>query len=251
MKKLILACDIDNTLVYSRKHPHDGWPCVEWIHEKEQAYMSPKTYELLQEVTSQALFVPVTSRSVEQYKRIRWPKDSTPTLSITTHGAKLLVNGLADDAWESNTRRMVDPWRGEMKRLEAHLASDPAFIRCRLVDDSYLFVYCAEGTDAHAVEEKLCKMTHLSIQVSGKKIYLLPPGLHKGTAIAYLRKYFPQYRIVAAGDSEMDLDMLNAADEALFPQKIASQVFSSGWCCPEQELFSEFVVTHLLNMARR
>ena len=251
MEKLILACDIDNTLVYSRKHLHDGWPCVEWIHEKEQAYMSPKTYELLQEVSSQVLFVPVTSRSEEQYKRICWPKNRVPTLAITTHGAKLLVHGAEDAPWERNTKHMIDPWRDEMKRLEAHLASDPAFIRCRLVDDSYLFVYCVEKTDAHAVEKKLRGMTQLSIRVGGKKIYLLPPGLHKGTAITRLRQYFPQYRIVAAGDSEMDLDMLNAADEALFPQQIAPLVLSPGRCCPEQELFSEFVVTHLLNSVRR
>ena len=251
MEKLLLACDIDNTLVYSRKHPHDGWPCVEWIHGKEQAYMSPKTYELLQEVTNQVLFVPVTSRSAEQYKRICWPKHSDPPLAITTHGAKLFVHGSEDEQWERNTKHLIDPWRCEMKRLETLLASDPAFIRCRLVDDAYLFVYCAEKTDVHEVEEKLHGMTRLSIQVGGKKIYLLPPGLHKGTAITRLRQYFPQYRIVAAGDSEMDLDMLNAADEALFPQKIAAQVSSSGWCCPEQELFSEFVVTHLLNSVRR
>lgn len=64
MDRIVFACDIDNTLIYSRKHPHEGWPCVEWIHEKEQAYMSPVTCGLLRQVREKVLFVPVTSRSL-------------------------------------------------------------------------------------------------------------------------------------------------------------------------------------------
>lgn len=250
MKQCLFACDIDNTLVYSQKHPHDGWPCVEWIHKKEQAYMSPQTYEGLREILDQALFVPVSSRSEEQYRRIHWPEHRVPNLAVTTHGAKLFVHGVEDEGWHRETQPMVAPWLDEMQQLEARFSSDPAFIRCRLVDHAYLFVYCAKDTDPYAVEEMFHGMTQLSIQVSGKKIYLLPPGLHKGTAILRLRQRFPQYRIVAAGDSEMDLDLLNAADASLFPQKIALQVSSPGQCCPENELFSDFVVTQFLHMIR-
>ena len=87
MNKTIFACDIDNTLIYSKKHPHDGWPCVEWIHENEQAYMSPLTCELLSRLGEEILFLPVTSRSAEQYSRIRWPEGIHPRHVITTHGA--------------------------------------------------------------------------------------------------------------------------------------------------------------------
>ena len=201
-------------------------------------------------MADRVLLIPVTSRSLEQYERIYWPERSTPALAITTHGAKLFTHGLEDGQWKKETQCLVAPWREEMKHFETYFASDPSFIRCRLVDDSYLFVYCAENTDPYAAGEKLHEMTRLSVQVSGKKIYLLPPGLNKGMAIMRLRQHYPQYRIIAAGDSEMDLDMLNAADDALFPEKIASRVSTVGCCCPESELFSEFVVTQLLNKIR-
>ena len=37
MKKVILACDLDNTLIHSYKHKKDDDICIEFIKEKEQA----------------------------------------------------------------------------------------------------------------------------------------------------------------------------------------------------------------------
>lgn len=251
MEHIIFACDIDNTLIFSKKHPHDGWPCVEWIHEKEQAYMSPKTCELLRAVCDQVLFVPVTSRSAEQYARIQWPENVQPHLVISTHGAKLFVDGMEDAQWQKETFDMVLPWLDELHRLESRLAPDPSFIRCRMVDDAYLFVYCAAGVNAAEVETRLQSMTDLKICVGGKKIYLLPPDLNKGTALKRLRLRFPQHKICSAGDSEMDLDMLNEADYAMYPESIAPRKSTMGCCCSNNMLFSEFILEKMMDMARR
>lgn len=246
MDRIIFACDIDNTLIYSRKHPHDGWPCVEWIHEKEQAYMSPRTCELLREVEKRVFFVPVTSRSAEQYMRIQWPVNMMPQAAITTHGAKLFKDCDEDPQWQQETRSIVAPWQDELQRMAVLLTPDPSFIRCRMVDESYLFVYCAAGIDASSVGDRLQGMTSLNVCVGGKKIYLHPPELNKGTAMQRLRVRYPQCRIVAAGDSAMDLDMLNAADFALYPAEIASRVSAAGCCCPDDVLFSEYVMQSVL-----
>lgn len=245
MEKIIFACDIDNTLIYSKKHPHEGWPCVEWIHEKEQAFMSPKTCELLHELCSRVLFVPVTSRSVEQYRRIRWPEGTEPRMAITTHGARLLTGDGEDESWRQDTEALIRPWLAELHRMEMLLAPDPSFIRCRMVDDTYLFVYCAPGVDAAAMGEKLRGLTNLTVCVGGKKIYLLPHGLHKGTAMARLRLRYPGHQIIAAGDSEMDLDMLNAADRALYPQGLQTLVKTPGISCPANVLFSEYLLSQV------
>lgn len=245
MEKIVLACDIDNTLIYSRKHPHDGWPCVERIHGEEQAYMSPGTCELLETVSKQVRFIPVTSRSVEQYSRISWPGQWIPECAVTTHGAKLFIRGEEDGQWQTETEELVAPWRDELRRMETLLAPDPSYIRCRTVDDAYLFVYCASGTDPEAVGRKFREMTDLTICIGGKKIYLLPPQMNKGNAVERLRQRFPKHTVIAAGDSEMDLDMLNAADYALFPEGIAGRVNVPGNCCPKETLLSEFVLKTL------
>ena len=245
MEKIIFACDIDNTLIYSKKHSHEGWPCVEWIHEKEQAYMSLRTIDLLNTLPADVLFVPVTSRSLEQFSRIQWPMHDAPRFSITTHGARLFIDHVEDRQWQLDTKAIIDPWLCELRRMEAILAPAPSFIRCRMVDEAYLFVYCSADVDPVETRRKLHEMTNLSICIGGKKIYLLPPNLNKGTAIDRLRLRYPQHSIIAAGDSEMDLDMLNRADLAIYPEKIAPLVSSSGISCPSGTLLSEFVVENL------
>lgn len=114
-----------------------------------------------------------------------------------------------------------------------------------MVDETYLFVYCAAHVDAAAMGEKLRGMTGLTVCVGGKKIYLLPPQLHKGTAIARLRQRYPECRIIAAGDSGMDIDMLNAADHALYPRGLSSLVTAPGSCCPGDTLLSEYVLARV------
>ncbi len=42
------------------------------------------------EPKSSSLLVPVTTRSVDQYRRIRWPGSREPDLAVTTNGAILL-----------------------------------------------------------------------------------------------------------------------------------------------------------------
>ena len=250
MNNILFACDIDNTLIYSKKHPHHGWPCVEWIHEKEQAFMSPKTCELLCEIVPHVLFVPVTSRSVEQYLRIQWPQGAMPHLAITTHGARLLTPCSEDALWQDETQAHIAEWYIELHRMQKLLEPNPSFIRCRLVDEAYLFVYCAPGMDAVAMGDEIKAMTPLSVCVGGKKIYLLPPTLHKGTALQRLRQRFPQHTIIAAGDSNMDAEMLNEADHAIFPEAISPLVSTPGTCCPHDVLFSEFVVDTLQKILR-
>ena len=74
MKKILFACDLDNTLIHSWKHKREGDICVEWLNGNEQGYIAEDTCEMLRKVMSLVEFVPVTTRSVAQYQRIMWPE---------------------------------------------------------------------------------------------------------------------------------------------------------------------------------
>jgi hypothetical protein len=90
MEKILFACDLDNTLIHSWRHRKSGDVCIEHIGEKEQGYMSPKAAELYRSLPENILLVPVTTRSVDQYRRIEWPGNREPELAVTTNGAILL-----------------------------------------------------------------------------------------------------------------------------------------------------------------
>lgn len=78
---------------------------------------------------------------------------------------------------------------------------------------------------------------------SGRKLYFLPPGIDKGAAVKRLRIEREQSLIVCAGDSEMDVTMLESADLALLPAEGIPSFPSGRACCrcPASVSFPEFV----------
>ena len=145
---------------------------------------------------------------------------------------------------------MIAPWRGELCRGLEALSPCPHYIRCRMVDDAYLFVYCREGVDPQAEGERLCALTSLRVMASGKKLYLLPPPLNKGMAVWRLLERFGSGRCICAGDSEMDLPMLIQADVAIVPARLAGTLSEDAHICPEDRVFSEFALQTAVSLAR-
>lgn len=246
MSNVLFACDLDNTIIYSRKHPHDGWPCVEWINGEEQAYASPKTISLLPEVMQRTLLVPVTSRSMEQYGRLRLP--ASFKMALTANGADLLLEGVPESGWRQETDAMLFPWRDEIVRCYDMLVKSDHYIRCRIVDDAYLFVYCEANTNPITEASSLQACTQLKVIAAGKKIYLLPPPLNKGTALARLLKRSAAKRCIAAGDGDMDIPMLQYADQAIILPWMTSLLHRGALICPRERVFSEFVFETILEL---
>ena len=253
MKAKLFACDIDNTLIYSRRHPHEGFHCVEWIHGEEQAYMSPGTIALLRRMSAGMLFVPVTSRSIAQYGRIRFPEGCAPEWAVVANGAVLLHRGEMDRDWAQETGEILSPWRRELTRMHALLHADGRFIRCRIVDEAYVFLQCEDGVAAQVAAEALAEGTELEVVASGRKIYLLPPGIDKACAVRRLRERFDCGDLICAGDSEMDLPMLRLADCAILPEALRGKWRGRGQCIAwnSDAPFSEFALSSGLDWMNR
>ena len=220
MTDILFASDLDNTLLYSRRHRRAGDLCVEHLAGAEQGFMTPPAVELLRRVRAAMRFIPVTTRSVEQYRRIAWPAGTEPAYAVTTNGAVLLYRGAEDAAWRAEVAPVVAAAQEELMRLHALHAENPAFLRCRIVDGAYLFVYCADHVDAEACAAAYRAETHLAVLCSGRKIYFFPQGLDKGAALCALRQRFAPARVYAAGDSIIDLPLLAAADRAFAPRDL-------------------------------
>lgn len=220
MKDILFASDLDNTLLYSRRHRRAGDLCVEHLAGEEQGFMNPLAVTRLRRVCAATRFIPVTTRSVEQYRRIAWPEGTEPEYAVTTNGTVLLHNGAEDAAWRADVAPVVAAAQEELARLHALHAENPAFLRCRIVDGAYLFVYCADHVDAEACAAACRAGTHLDVLCSGRKIYFFPQGLDKGAALCGLRRRFSPARVCAAGDSTIDLPLLAAADCAFAPRDL-------------------------------
>ena len=92
----MLASDLDNTLIYSYKQDIGrDKVLVETMEDKELSFMTRKSWELLRDLREEILFVPVSTRSADQYRRIRFFLDWTPDFALVSNGGTLLTGGRA------------------------------------------------------------------------------------------------------------------------------------------------------------
>lgn len=241
--KILFACDLDNTLIYSYKKRQDGYICVELNKGKEQGFMTSYTFNNFVDITEKVMFIPVTTRSIEQYRRISFPNGYVPEYALVSNGATLIQNDDILDSW--NLIEKNSSLRLQLKEVFDHYFSDKRFINCRIVDDSYVFVYCAPDTDAEKTASELAESCNLNIELSGRKIYFFPENLNKGNAVGRLNKLLHCDRIISAGDSLMDISMLNIADKAIIPLNFDTGLLNhrNFVMAGDGDIFSDFVIS--------
>lgn len=242
--KLFLS-DLDNTILYSYKHKATDDVCIEYNKGKEQGFMTSFSFDLFDRMIDNVCFIPVTTRSVEQYNRIQWPNGFSPEYEVVVNGGILLENGVKNQEWYNASNNEYQPYKDEIKALQEVLLSSDNYIRCRIVDELYLFAYCKDGVDAKQCANDNSDSTQLNVIASGKKLYFFPPNINKGTALTRLRDKLKPEIIISAGDSIIDIPMLEKADVAIVPNNyLAKKIIGSTKVivCPENSKFSDFVI---------
>lgn len=216
MNRIIFASDLDNTLMFSTKHKMEDDVCIEILDGKEQGFCRKESFALLDQIAQDVLLIPITTRSIEQYHRISLPLSHAPQYALTTNGAILLVNGKIDMPWYEQSKKIVEPWKAEFLEIQHRLQEISEIKRFRMIDDMYLFAACDNPKDAEISQSYFYDKTDLNVEVSGRKLYFFPPMLSKGDAIDRLREKFSPSCIISAGDSHIDIPMLNQADVSIF-----------------------------------
>lgn len=210
---MIFLSDLDKTLIFSYKRLSEG-VCVEEKDGRQLSFMTKRSADLFGEMIRRVRFIPVTSRSAEQYGRIRFPGGFSPEYAVCDNGGNLLINGIPDPEWRSRFEKHINECAEELAMCRSFLEkrSEVCF-EIRFVDDTFLF------TKAHDTERVLSQMRELplknvSIFTNGEKLYAVPSLIDKGAAAELLRERFGE-RIIAAGDSLFDRQMLINADIAV------------------------------------
>lgn len=225
---MLFAVDLDNTLIYSYKHYHQG-VCVERKEGKALSYMTAEAYTLLQQLKEQLTIVPLTTRSLEQYRRIQLWSAGEASYALTTNGAILLVGGQPDDAWARETDALIQESLVELEKALALLAQDKAVtLEARFVDEAFVYAKSCAVTESMEMLAKELDGEKIYLDHNGEKLYVLPKALTKGTALKRLVKRLGASQTIAAGDSLFDLSMLEAANVAIIPQNSMLSDFLSG-----------------------
>lgn len=238
---IVFASDLDNTLIFSYKKKNQCQQkmiCVEKKEGKELSYMTQKAYNTLQKLYQKIIFVPITTRSIEQYQRIQFFDKIEYVL--TTNGGILLKNNNIDKIWLEETKKLILPSEKELQKAIYLLKKDNNIcFEIRIVDD--IFVYTKSlhpQKTANNIIQKL-DLNQIFVDTNGEKIYVFPKILNKGFALKRLKNLLHCKKIFSAGDSRFDISMLQQSDVAFWSGE-QNIVMKNGVCYHWQQNVVEF-----------
>lgn len=229
---MIFASDLDRTLIYSRRSfllgKHDCLPpirLIETIGEKEISFMTERAISMLGQLTQQLSFVPVTTRTTEQYQRITlFQKQLTPQYAVVSNGGIILHDGKPLTEWTCIVKQRVSqhasPFADILKRLEE--LQPERFLRSPLRFMDQLF-YSARINPESLPQDELpsfrewLKKEGWNLSIQGRKIYFIPSVVNKWDGVSFVKEQLGAKQVIAAGDSLLDLDMITQANYGIAP----------------------------------
>ncbi|MGH3497004.1 MAG: hypothetical protein ACRDP1_06035 [Nocardioidaceae bacterium] len=239
----LIACDVDRTLVYSAAAlmlagPDEDAPelvVAEVRRGLPRAYLTADARQLLAVLATKASLVPVTTRTQEQYERVRLGA-TPPAFAVTSNGGRLLVEGRLDLDWSGQVAKQLADLSVPLAEVRTHLkeVARETWVRHRRVADdlfAYLDVERDEMPAGFVAElEEWCGRRGWAVSVQGRKVYAVPSALTKSAAVREVASRVGADRLVAAGDSRLDAELLESADVSFRPAH--GELNETGWQCP-------------------
>lgn len=226
---MIFASDLDRTLIYSLgaigvPESTPGLVPAEMIDGRTRSYISERCLEMLQELEGRILFVPVTTRTIAEYKRIGlFQSRLRPDYAVTSNGGNVLVHGAVDFQWRQEILRRVgadSAGADEARRLLRKVLREEWIIDERYCDELF-YTYIVQRSllpkeEIAAMSERL-RAQGWKVSVQGRKLYAVPEPVNKRNAALYIKGHFPGRPLIASGDSLLDQCLLESADFAIAP----------------------------------
>ncbi|MCA0173638.1 HAD family hydrolase [Bacillus sp. RAR_GA_16] len=221
------ASDLDRTLIYSHRmidsKSATDVHLIETLDGKDISYISTYSREALNQLNNDIYFIPVTTRTIEQYQRISlFQTTIQPEYAVTSNGGHILKGGEVLKDWSERLRASLE----ECLSLDVFIRQLDSLIngnwveRIRQADD--LFVYLIIRRDQVSREELTLLFEWARIQgwqpsLQGRKLYFVPNPVNKWKAVEYLKNELGLSFLYTAGDSLLDYDLIKNSDCGFVP----------------------------------
>lgn len=239
----VLVCsDLDRTLIYSPvafalDGPDETMPrllCVEFYQGMPLSYMTEAAARTLEALAEAATFVPTTTRTPEQYRRVHL-LEKPASYAICANGGHLLVDGEIDAEWAASVRARVAEGCAPLADVQRHLGqvSGNFVLKRRTASDLFAYTVVDRAMLPPGWVDDLtgwCAERGWRTSLQGRKVYCLPTGLTKAAAAAEVARRTGASTLLAAGDSLLDIELLEAADLSIRPAH--GELHDTGWTSP-------------------
>ena len=178
--------DLDKTLIFSKKFiKNEDIETIEYKDNQELSYMTKTALNTLKAINEKITIIPITSRSLEQYKRINFNMKFKYT--ILSNGGTILCNDIIDNEWKEIIKKEFS--KKNLTNVEALLHNSSSLFEnyYELRDDSYYYARIKENQEF--VVLKLLKPflgKDWNCFIQDNKLYVMPKIVSKENALKYL-----------------------------------------------------------------
>ncbi len=232
---MVFASDLDSTLIYSSRHcklieqskllPVD-------FYKNSCSCITSSMHHALEHINDTMMFIPVTTRSKNQYKRIKYFNDVIkPKYAVVANGGIILKNGIELKSWSdisSAKLKEVVTLKAMIKLcnfflegdfVESYKTCDDLFIYS-IIDEDKLINSISKGEvnlDYLETLRNFCKNHNYSVSKQGRKVYIVPNCINKYDPVNYIMQLENINMLVAAGDSLLDYPMIKHSNYGIIP----------------------------------
>lgn len=218
---VVRFCDLDGTLIHSYRECLNDGVLVERYNGKPLSYMSRRAYESIQ-VIPRNLLIPVTSRTKEQYNRISLYKDGgVPKYALLDNGGILLIDGKEDVQWKHEIQQYIWAELSRYKRITYEISK---YGETKIQDELVIFVKPFSDREKVLLQEYVKTCEGMQLFQHGNKLYVCSDKLTKGYAVGKLIKKYSIHNAIAAGDSIVDLTMIDHVSYGFFSKELETNV---------------------------
>lgn len=212
----IFMTDLDGTIIYSKHYEFNAEKILVDSYKDYTAFMNKHLYDSLYAFNKEIPFIPVTTRTLEQYERIKFP--IVPSYALVLNGAMLIKDGKIDNDWLNESRYIVADYKYEMnmanKVIEC-VADSFDISKFQYVNQFFIFVKTEYPNALIELLKRNLDLSKLDIYNKRSKVYVVPKPLSKGNALVRLKKLLHSNYVITAGDSDIDIPMLSMADKVI------------------------------------
>lgn len=218
---MIVASDLDRTLLYSKRALNE-LGCLPQIPlvpvEKKDgnwvAFMTEGAINALSNICKNHLFIPITTRTTEQFKRIElFNLGNIPlTYAITLNGAEILYQGQPLHEWTEYMSNKIQKESISQMILLSFLNNEGFHFDGQLRQVKNLFFYYILNKPlsprVKAALNNFVAKYGWRISLQGRKLYFIPKVISKGAALEFICMREEMEAFAGAGDSLLDMDFL-------------------------------------------
>ena len=233
---MIFASDLDSTLIYSLRHctliNEEKLTPVDFYNNCKSSFITKSMKDKLMHINESMLFIPVTTRSKEQYSRMKYFYDVIkPKYAVVANGGIILKDGKELRAWSdiSSTKIVVATSISTMIKLcsffleadfvKSYKTCEDLFIYSIIDEDKLTNTFLKEevANDYFQSLRVFCSKHNYSLSKQGKKVYIVPNCINKYDPLKYIMELEHINTFIAAGDSLLDYPMIQGSNYGIIP----------------------------------